>query len=69
MALSLSWTENKYRKYGKENGNYQTTKTMRHLTTEHIDAEEMEADITVSKSKIEAKKEEIKRSLLSSYDI
>ena len=31
IKLSLSWSENKHKKFGKANGNYQTTQVMRHL--------------------------------------
>ena len=67
MTLSLSWTDNK-NSYCKENGNYQSSQIMRHLTKEYSDLSDIAATAAMSKSKIETKKEGIKRNLLSSYE-
>ena len=66
MTLSLSWTENKHRKHGKANRNYQNVQATRHLETKHSHIEDVAGTIVESKSKIEAKKKGIERNLLSS---
>ena len=67
MILLLRWTKNKNRKYGKANGDYQNAKVIRYLTKTHGELSDTTANIAASKVKIEAKKEGIKKNLVSSY--
>ena len=67
MALSLSWEENKNRKYVEASSNHQTVQVSLHLTKACSDFPGAATNIKVPKSKIEVKKEGFKRKSLTSY--
>ena len=66
IKLSLSWSENKHKKFGKANVNYQNAQAMCHLTNNDSYTEDMTSRVVNSKSKIDVNQEVIKRNLLSS---